>query len=138
MQKSYVHVNGIFCYVRMHDLLSSCKAGHSSATVTAANVTRLCKVAVTLQQHFCLLRFIRGKHGYMFRPLRPLKYIKLQSQLLVTCVWPIPVAAQFKALACWDYGFEFRRGHGCPSHISVMCCEGSILRPQESYRVWCV
>ena len=47
MLKSYVQVNGIFRYVRMHDVLSSYIAGHSSATVTAANVTSLCKVAVS-------------------------------------------------------------------------------------------
>ena len=33
------------------------------------------------------------------------------------------MAAQPKALACWDYGFEFRRGHGCPCHVSVVCCQ---------------
>jgi hypothetical protein len=40
---------------------------------------------------------------------------------------PIPVAARTKALglrplACWDCGFESRRGHGCLSLVSVVCC----------------
>jgi len=26
-----------------------------------------------------------------------------------------------RLLACWDYGFESRRGHGCLSCVSVMC-----------------
>jgi hypothetical protein len=46
-----------------------------------------------------------------------------------------------RSLACWDCGFESRRGHG----ISVSCeccvlsgrglCVGLITRPEESYRV---
>ena len=32
-----------------------------------------------------------------------------------------------RPLACWDCGFEFRRGHGCLSLVNVMCrqVEGS-------------
>jgi hypothetical protein len=26
-------------------------------------------------------------------------------------------------LACWDCGFEYRRGHGCISLVSVVCCQ---------------
>jgi hypothetical protein len=26
-------------------------------------------------------------------------------------------------LACWDYGFESHRGHGCLSVVSVVCCQ---------------
>jgi hypothetical protein len=26
-------------------------------------------------------------------------------------------------LACWDCGFESRRGHGCLSLVSVVCCQ---------------
>ena len=46
-------------------------------------------------------------------------------------------------LACWDCGFESRRGHGCLSVVSVVClsgrglCCGLIPRP-ESYRLCCV
>jgi hypothetical protein len=45
---------------------------------------------------------------------------------------PIPVAARSKAwvygvglrpIACWDCGFESRRGHGCLSLVSVVCCQ---------------
>jgi hypothetical protein len=41
--------------------------------------------------------------------------------------------------ACWDCGFEFRRGHGCLNVVSVACyigrslCDGPIARPEESY-----
>jgi hypothetical protein len=41
-------------------------------------------------------------------------------------------------LACWDCGFESRRGHGCLFVVSVVClsgrglCDGLITRPEES------
>jgi hypothetical protein len=28
-----------------------------------------------------------------------------------------------RPLACWDCGFESRRGHGCLSLVSVACCQ---------------
>jgi len=28
-----------------------------------------------------------------------------------------------RPLACSDYGFESRRGHGCLSLVSVVCCQ---------------
>ena len=28
-----------------------------------------------------------------------------------------------RPLACWDRGFETRRGHGCLSLIIVVCCQ---------------
>jgi hypothetical protein len=28
-----------------------------------------------------------------------------------------------RLFACWDCGFESRRGHGCLSHVSVVCCQ---------------
>jgi hypothetical protein len=48
-----------------------------------------------------------------------------------------------RPLACWDYGFESRRGHGCLSLVSVLLsgtglCDGLITRPEEPYQVWCV
>ena len=41
---------------------------------------------------------------------------------------PVPMAAQsedvgLRPLACWDCGFEFHRGHGCISLVSVVCCQ---------------
>jgi hypothetical protein len=49
-----------------------------------------------------------------------------------------------RPFACWDCGFESRRGHECL--VSCECCVlsgrglclGLITRPEESYRVWCV
>jgi len=44
-------------------------------------------------------------------------------------------------LACWDCGFESRRGHRCSSLVFVPCCTGTdiwvgpISRPGESYLV---
>jgi hypothetical protein len=46
-----------------------------------------------------------------------------------------------RPLACWDCGFESRRGHGCLSVVSVVCrqveisASGLITLPEESYRV---
>ena len=46
------------------------------------------------------------------------------------CVWPNPVAARSKAwvcgslLACWECGFESRRGHG---YVSVASATGKSL-----------
>jgi hypothetical protein len=50
------------------------------------------------------------------------------QQLISLCVTlPIPVAARSKAWvcgrACWDCEFESRRGHGCLSFVSVLCCQ---------------
>jgi len=62
---------------------------------------------------------------------------------------PIPVVARTKCvglwpLACWDWGFESRREHGCLSVVECCAlagcclCDGSITRPENSYRVRCV
>ena len=40
-----------------------------------------------------------------------------------------PMAARSKAWVCghccWDCGFEFRRGHGYLSLVSVVCCQAA-------------
>jgi hypothetical protein len=36
------------------------------------------------------------------------------SGRVVVCLW---------LLAFWDYGFEYRRGYGCLSVVSVVCCQ---------------
>ena len=49
-----------------------------------------------------------------------------------------------RPLACWNYGFESRRGHGCLSFVSVVFYQeeisrvGPVTRPEKSYRVPCV
>ena len=46
-------------------------------------------------------------------------------------------------LACWDCGLESRIGHGYLSRVcvcvlsSIILCFGLVIRPEESYRVWC-
>jgi hypothetical protein len=35
-------------------------------------------------------------------------------------------------LACWDCGFESRRGHGCLSVVSVVCCQIEISATDRS------
>jgi hypothetical protein len=54
-----------------------------------------------------------------------------------------------RRLACWDCGLEARWGHGRLSHVCVCVCVcvcvlssvilyvGLVIRPEESYRVWC-
>ena len=62
---------------------------------------------------------------------------------------PVPVAARSKARVCSRrldeiVGSNPRRGHGCSSVVSVVCCQVErlgdelITRPEESYRLWCV
>jgi hypothetical protein len=33
------------------------------------------------------------------------------------------IKTELRQLACWDCGFESRRGHGCLSVVSVVCCQ---------------
>ena len=35
-------------------------------------------------------------------------------------------------LACWDCSFEYRRGHGCVSLVSVMCCQVEVSATERS------
>jgi len=35
-------------------------------------------------------------------------------------------------LVCWDCGFESRRGHGCLSCVSVVCCQVEVFRTSRS------
>jgi hypothetical protein len=36
--------------------------------------------------------------------------------------WPRSIRRGFAA-ACWDYGFESHRGHGCLWLVNVVCCQ---------------
>jgi len=48
----------------------------------------------------------------------------------------IPVTARSKAclrpLACWDYGFEYRRGHGYLSVVKAVCCQVEVFATGRS------
>ena len=37
-----------------------------------------------------------------------------------------------RPLACWDCGFEYRRGHGCSSVVSVVCCQVEVSATSSS------
>ena len=39
---------------------------------------------------------------------------------------PIPWPRVLRRLVGWERGFEFRLGHGCPSLVSVVCCQVEI------------
>jgi hypothetical protein len=38
----------------------------------------------------------------------------------------------FRLHFCWNYGFESRRGHGCWSLMSVLCCQIEISAKVQS------
>jgi hypothetical protein len=48
------------------------------------------------------------------------------------------------SFASWNYEFESRRGHGCLSLVSVVCCHTGVFALARSLvessptRVWCV
>jgi hypothetical protein len=45
-----------------------------------------------------------------------------------TSKWPRGVlGVGLDSPACWDFGFESRRGFGCLSHMSVVCCQVKIF-----------
>jgi len=60
-------------------------------------------------------------------------YVADSSGRAVYCVGLRP-------LACWDCGFESRRGHECECCLLLGrgVCDELITRPEESYRLWCV
>jgi len=37
--------------------------------------------------------------------------------------WPRGLTRRSRPLSCRDRGFEYRRGHGCLSIVTVMCCQ---------------
>ena len=53
-------------------------------------------------------------------------------------IMSIPVAAQSNAvglrpLACWRCGLDFRRGHGCLSVASAVCCQVEASASSRSF-----
>ena len=57
----------------------------------------------------------------MLRIWRILLWINQTTLTLCRCQWPRGVG--LRPLACWNCGFESRRGHGCLSLVSVVCCQ---------------
>ena len=41
--------------------------------------------------------------------------------------WPRSLKGGSAAHACWDCGFESRRGHACLSVVSVVCCQVEVF-----------
>ena len=41
-----------------------------------------------------------------------------------------------RPLACWDCGYESRRGHGSLSLVSVVCCQVEISVSGRSFVQW--
>jgi hypothetical protein len=70
---------------------------------------------------FTIVFILRGSH----LPFLALLPIQKYFAFLYASV-PIPVAARSKGLrplVYYDCGFESRRGHGCLSLVSVVCCQ---------------
>jgi hypothetical protein len=72
------------------------------------------------------------------------RYLHLhQNSTIYLRVSTVSKAWGLQPIACWNWGFESPRRHGC---LSVLCCvlsgrglcDGPIPRPKESYRLWCV
>jgi hypothetical protein len=93
--------------------------------IVKLNEMRSIKLAFTLCVTFCVI--------VSCLCIRVFKYSCSRSR------WP----RGLWSFACWDCGFECRRGHGCLSLVNVVCSGkglfvGLITRPEDSYRVWCV
>jgi hypothetical protein len=42
------------------------------------------------------------------------------------------LSVDLRLLACWDCRFESRLGHGCPSLMSVVCCQAEFYAQGRS------
>jgi hypothetical protein len=128
--KTQLHFN--LLYFSWNTLVS----GHINLTVCLSrdNTTKV-RAVLLLAEMFCtFLQTAWMQTSIQFRSYSQHRHIHLSTRLWrhVTPVVPInfspiPVAARSKAwglglLACWDCGFETRRGHGCLFLVSVVCC----------------
>ena len=80
-----------------------------------------------------------SRNGPLVRYIKVCKSNTLEADLSGRAIYGVGLWR----LACWDCGFESRRGHGCMSLVSVVLsgrglCVALITRPEECYRVWCV
>jgi len=66
---------------------------------------------------------------------RPLVIVECLSLFLIDMiVMKCPYLASVLPLACWDCGFESRRGQGCLSLVNVVCYQMSLRRAYHSSR----
>jgi hypothetical protein len=67
---------------------------------------------------------------YIFSPIHYSRYLKCSTDRVhagtsgraAPCFIFIIIVG-LRPLACWDFGFESHRGHGCLSIVSVVCCQ---------------
>jgi hypothetical protein len=90
--------------------------------------------------HFRVKTLLNSQHLREFS-----HYFMLNIFNIYLCLAPILVAARssvcLRPLACWNFGFESRRGHECLSFVIVVLSDrgggglgdGSITRPEEFY-----
>jgi hypothetical protein len=58
---------------------------------------------------------------------RPVLFLSKEVFVLEHCIASISVKGLgLRPLACWDCGFDFRRGQGCLSVVSAVCCHVEI------------
>ena len=110
-------------------------------------------ITVVFPHSFPLRSIVQFQLSYQSCPILPfLRQPIAQAYLHMSqCTLPVLLirsrqtlrSVGLRPLACWDCGFESRRGHGCLSLVCVVCCQvevsvsGLIARPDETYRVWC-
>jgi len=64
--------------------------------------------------------------GFLVAYVTDVRVLLLLRSTTVTIAGPSSRAVYgvgLRPLAYWDRGFEFQRGHGCLSVVSVMCCQ---------------
>ena len=79
-------------------------------------------------------------------------YLKVCRELSSRFQWPSGIRRGLRPLASWDCSFEFRRGHGCLSRLTVVCWQveisatgrllvqrsRTVLKPlTENHSAWC-
>jgi hypothetical protein len=76
---------------------------------------------------------VKHSHKKVLRPLQPVFCPSVRHQICQSqWPWSLCLMRGYAAAFLWDCGFESRRGHGCLSIVSVVCCQ------VDSSSVWSV
>jgi hypothetical protein len=114
-------------------------AFHSSTEVFCCQVKKsiFCKESVhswfilqmSLMEQHCATFYVKHP-AVLYRTIKelirwtPHFMLRILNKSLLRPIWVIfrPITIT----ACWDSGFESRRGHGCPSLVNVVCFQVEI------------
>jgi len=84
----------------------------------------------TMINRHLICKYKISKHGVLLRtPINRRNQTAEPSGLAVKGVCLRP-------LACWDFVFESRRGHGCLSVVSVVCSRVEVSATDQSLVQW--